>query len=223
MVIIALTTVFTLYVAAATMLYFTQTSIIFPRRATGPISPRPPEAPTRVLWIQTDSGERVEAWFIPGAGRAPDSPGPAVILAHGNATLIDHASDTVALYVARGVSVMLPEYRGYGRSEGLPSERGIVSDFVAAYDLLREQPEVQGDVIFGHGRSLGGGVIAQLAARRSLVALVIESSFTSVAAMARKSFMPGFICRHPFRTDSVLREYAGPVLLMHGTEGRAHV
>ncbi len=217
MVVIILSVVVLLYAAAAMILFFAQDAIIFPRHATGPTTDRPPHSPVDVVWLEAPGGERVEAWFVPGAGRTPSNPGPAVILAHGNATLIDHTLPTANVYAARGISVLSVEYRGYGLSDGAPSQRAIVADFVRAYDMLQNRPEVRGQPIIGHGRSLGGGVIAQLADRRDLSALIIESTFTSVVAMAHRSLMPGFICRHPFRTDRILADYEGKILLMHGT------
>ena len=81
-------------------------------------------------------GGGVEAWVLPGRGASAERPGPAVIFAHGNGELIDHWPDVLSWYVRQGVTVLLPEYRGYGRSAGRPSERDITDDFVWFHDDL---------------------------------------------------------------------------------------
>ena len=206
------------YMLAALVMLAVQDSLIFPRHYAGtPTQERPPEPWMEAVWMNRADGARVEGWFLPAPG-SESEPAPAVIFAHGNAMLIDHCLPVAKLYLDAGVSVLLPEFRGYGLSEGTPSQKGITSDMVAFHDWLRARPEVGDQPIIGHGRSLGGGVIAQLADQRDLDGLIIESSFTSIVAMARGYLMPPFICRHPFRTDHVLRDLDTPVLIMHGNE-----
>jgi len=167
------------------------------------------------LWIEGDQG-RVEAWLLPGEGVSPEAPGPAVIFAHGNAELIEHWPEVMGRYRRMGVSVLLPEYRGYGRSEGTPSEEGITEDFVAFYDLLVARPEVDpGRVVF-HGRSLGGGAVCALAKHRPPAAFVLQSTFTSVTAVASRWFVPRFLVRDRFESIDVLRGTDAPVLIVHG-------
>lgn len=159
----------------------------------------------------------VEAWLLPGRGVSADQPGPLVIFGHGNGELIDDWPPQLQPYLDAGLSVLLVEYRGYGRSPGTPSQRGIVEDFVAAYDDVVARPEIDADRVVLHGRSIGGGVLAQLAAHRPCAALVLESTFTSLAAMARGYLVPTLLLRHPFRTDRVLAQLDVPVLVLHGT------
>ena len=136
------------------------------------------EAGGESIWLDID-GERVEAWFLPATGALPH---PLLIHAHGNGELIDIQTKSVAPLRAAGISVLLVEYPGYGRSGGNPSEKSVTATFVAAYDRVKGDPRVDATRIIGYGRSLGGGAVAQLAARRPLAALVLESTFTSIAA-----------------------------------------
>jgi fermentation-respiration switch protein FrsA (DUF1100 family) len=85
------------------------------------------------------------------------------------------------------------------------------------YDWLVARPEVDASRILFHGRSLGGGVVADLATRRNAAAIVLESTFTSVASIWKRFGLPVFLCRNPFHTDLVMRNYGGPVLIFHGT------
>lgn len=201
-----------------------QRAVLFPGRFIPGVEldPRDFDATVEPWTIETAEGA-VEAWYLPafgGAGDAasaePPPPGPAVIFAHGNGELIDHWLGLLDPYRRMGVAVLLVEYRGYGRSAGVPTQRGITDDFLAAYDRLAALPEIDPDRIVAHGRSIGGGVACALAAERPIKALVLQSTFTSVRAMARRHLYPGSLMRDPFDNLAVLADYAGPVLLMHG-------
>jgi fermentation-respiration switch protein FrsA (DUF1100 family) len=209
--------VLAVYVAWCTMLFFYQGRLIFPAGMAPPPLPTAPDSAV-VERLELDGGGQVESWFMPAPGISPARPGAAVVFFHGNAELIDYQDTIIRDYHALGCSVLLPEYRGYGRSAGSPSEAGIVADAVRFYDLLIERGDVDRARIVMHGRSLGGGVAAQVAARRKPAALILESTFTSVAAMAHGYGVPRFLARHPFRTDRVLVELDIPVLIFHGTQ-----
>ncbi len=159
----------------------------------------------------------VEAWFLPGKGVSAASPGPLLVFAHGNGEVIDLWPEALSPYRAAGVSLLLPEYRGYGRSEGTPSERAIRDDFVALLDLVTARPEVDAERVAYHGRSLGGGAVCALARLRPPRALILESTFTSIRDRAAALFIPGFLVRDPFDNEEVVTALDVPVLVMHGT------
>ena len=167
------------------------------------------------MLIDTREGE-VEAWFIAGSGASITNPGPAVVYAHGNAELIDHAAGRLASYYGMGVSVLLGEFRGYGRSKGSPSEKKIVRDFTKFYDRLIARKDVDGKRIVFHGRSLGGGVVCALSRKREPAALIVDSTFTSVAAMARQHNLPGWIVPDKYDNVDALSKLKRPVLITHG-------
>jgi fermentation-respiration switch protein FrsA (DUF1100 family) len=171
----------------------------------------------RRLWIDSDQG-RVEAWLLPGRGVSEDRPGPAVVFAHGNAELIDHWPERLAPYRALGVSVVLPEYRGYGRSAGSPSEAAITDDLRALHALLSEHPLIDDARLVYHGRSLGGGAMCTLVRTHPPRALILESTFTSVTDIARRMYVPSFLIADPFDNLGAVRGYQGPLLVLHGSE-----
>lgn len=164
------------------------------------------------LWLDVD-GKRVEAWLLPG--EAPE-PAPLLIYTHGNGELIDFWADRFEPVRAAGIHVLLVEYPGYGRSAGRPSERSVTATMLAAYDRAAGDPRVDARRIVGYGRSLGGGAVAQLAARRPLAALILESSFTSVTDIVRGYGVPEWLIIKRFDTRAVLAAYHGPLLIMHG-------
>lgn len=206
-----------LYVVWCVVLYFYQDKLLFPAYlAPDPLPTKLYDARSKSITIETDEG-RSEAWFVPALWASAEKPAPVVVYFHGNAELIDYQSTTVDGYRAMGWSVLLPEYRGYGRSDGTPGERTIVADAVRFYDELVKRPEVDAGRIILHGRSVGGGPAAQLAARRPCRGLILESTFTSVVDMASKYFAPAALVKNPLRTDQVLPTLDVPVLIFHGT------
>jgi pimeloyl-ACP methyl ester carboxylesterase len=195
------------------LLHFLQQWGTFPSPPADAQMPRAvADARGEVGWVQVD-GHRVETWLLPAA--APGR-GPLLIYTHGNGELIDFWADQFDAIRAAGIGVLLVEYPGYGRSGGKPSERSIDATMVAAYDRIAQDPRVDPRRIFGHGRSLGGGAMAQLAAKRPLAALILESTFTSLADILRGYHLPDWMIRNRFDTVAVLREYRAPVLILHG-------
>lgn len=192
-------------------------AMLFPRFACVPArNPGAGVVGLERLWIDNELG-RVEAWLLPGDGVSEARPGPAAIFAHGNAELIEYWPEMLEPYRRMGVSLLLPEYRGYGRSAGRPTEEGIVADFVRFHDMLVARPEVDESRLVYHGRSLGGGAVAQLAARRPPAALVLQSTFTSVADVARRWLVPRALLVDRFETLPVVASLDAPLLVVHGS------
>lgn len=212
---VALIALLAYLVWCAGMLAF-QTNLIFPRHLAGePHRGVPPGA--EQVWIRAvDDGSKVEALYFQAPGAAA-APAPVVIYAHGNGELIGQQMHIVEMYRSMGMNVLLAEYRGYGNCEGTPSQRAIVSDFEQFHSWLLRRPEIDPDRFIYHGRSLGGGVAAQLAASRRPAALILETTFTSITSFAWRYGVPPFLVRSPFRTDRVLPTLRGvPILIMHG-------
>jgi fermentation-respiration switch protein FrsA (DUF1100 family) len=204
------------------MLLALQRAMIFPGAGSSPGEPDEAALSAAGItrwWLDTDVG-RVEAWYAQGDQVSADAPGPAVIFAHGNAEYIDGYGHLMSVWKAMGVSVLLLEFRGYGRSAGAPSQDAITQDAVQFYDRLAARPEVDPSRIIFQGRSLGGGVVCDLATQRPPAALILMSTFSSVARMARSYLVPRFLVRHPFDNVAALTDFARPVLIVHGTHDR---
>ena len=204
-------------VGLAGIAYFMQNSVIFPRSFAGPSTiDAPPLMGAEVWWFDVGGGQRVEAWWMPAAPSTVNGPAPTVLFFHGNGELIEHNLDLARIYLSLGINVAFLEYRGYGRSGGSPSERGIVRDATMLYNKVLEQKTVDRNRIILHGRSLGGGVAAALIAHHPPAAVILESTFTSMVAMMSRYSVPPVLCRNPFRTDRALAAFDGPTLLLHG-------
>ena len=191
------------------LLFVGQRALIFPgqRIPAG-------EAPSDVeqVWLQTDAG-KVEAWFLRGEGPGPR---PLLVYAHGNGELIDYAPQMVEPYRRMGFHVLLPEYRGYGRSAGSPSEATLVADAQRFLEQTLERDDVDASQLVFHGRSLGGGVVSGLARHVAPKALILESTFSSLAPIARRYLAPTFLIRDPFDSADAIGALDVPILIIHG-------
>jgi pimeloyl-ACP methyl ester carboxylesterase len=183
---------------------------LFPRhvRRAG----RFPEIAGGVRIARAIEGGEVEALFLPGRS----SPAPLVVFAHGNAELIDDWPSMLAPYRAMGCALLLPEYRGYGRSAGAPSERDLVDDFAWFVGRALARDDVDAERLVYHGRSLGGGVVTALALRRPPRAMVLTSTFASAADLFASYFVPRFLVLDPFDNEAAFAKLDLPILLAHG-------
>ncbi len=212
-----------IYAVYAGALYGLQDRLIYPRFMIR--DERSAPLPPGVSKLERQIGEgRVHAWLLmptrdhPRDGANPDAPAPLVVFFHGNA---ESAGSNIAFmqhYRDAGFAVLLPEYRGYAGSAGSPTQRGIVDDALWFIDEARKDPSVDATRLVLHGRSLGGGVAAQVAAKAKPDALILQSSFTSIASFAHAKLVPEFMVRSPYRTDAVLATLDCPVLILHGTQ-----
>lgn len=194
--------------------FLAQRAVLFPRSAIAPPAPLDLERlGVEPLWLET-GGVRSEAWLLPARGGAAQ--GPLLLHAHGNGELIDHWVDAFEPARARGISALLVEYPGYGRSGGAPSEASIRATLLAAFDWASATGRFDQRRIVGWGRSLGGGALCLLAKERPLAALVLESTFTSVCSLAARLGVPAFLVRDPFDNLERVRGFERPLLLLHG-------
>jgi uncharacterized protein len=185
----------------------------------------PPEAssglPIEEAWLTSADGLRLNAWFVPPPGGAV-SDAPAVLWLHGNGGNIRGVLPPVReLRQATGASFLLVDYPGYGRSEGEPSEEGLVGAAAAGIEYLARRTGRSPERVVCYGHSLGGGVAIQLARRTPCAGLILESTFTSMADMAelRLPWVPfvGAILRTRFESRETIAAITAPVLVLHGT------
>jgi alpha-beta hydrolase superfamily lysophospholipase len=197
------------------LIWSLQRLLVFPTWVMGPAPALRLPPGGELLTHETPEGT-IEALFLPADGASPSSPRPVVVFAHGNAERIDDWPTPLARYRAMGLSVLLCEYRGYGRSAGAPSQAAIVEDFARWVSRIHERPDVDPTRTVYHGRSLGGGIVSSLAERHPPAALILESTFTSVASLAARRGVPPPLVRDPLPVERVLQRLDVPVLIVHG-------
>lgn len=171
-----------------------------------------------VVTLTAEDGSKVPAWLFRPEVVDSDDPVPVLVWFHGNAEVIDQVAGyrEIELFRELGLAVLIPEFRGYGRAEGSPTQEAIVSDMVRFVASLDEQKGLDTTQVVYLGRSLGGGVAVAVAERRAPKALILQSTFTSIASFATRYLAPEALVRHPFRTDEVLPALDVPVLIFHG-------
>lgn len=162
-------------------------------------------------------GTRLHGWFAPGAGA------DTLLWFHGNAGNISYRVNNILMLNRRlGLNVFIFDYRGYGGSEGSPSERGMYADADAALTYLQSRPDVDADRIILFGRSLGCAVAVETAMRRPVKAVILESPFTSIAGMARATGpLTGLVPIHwllksKFDSLSKIAAVQSPLMVLHG-------
>ena len=169
----------------------------------------------RDVTLTTSDNVKIHGWFIPGAGSR------VLLFFHGNAGNISHRLDSIRQFHSLGLSVFIIDYRGYGQSDGRPTEAGMNRDALAAWEYLTgEMGTDPGDVIL-FGRSLGGAVAAKLAARTEPLALIVESSFTSVPDIASEIYpwLPArWLSRMRHATQDYVASARAPVLVIHSRD-----
>ncbi len=204
------------YAGVCTFMFFDQASFIyFPER---PYDATPASVGLRYEDVRLSAGDGVAlaAWWVPA-----ETPRGAVVMAHGNGGNMSHRLDKIGLFHDLGYGVMAFDYRGYGASEGRPTEEGTYADMAAAVDHATTVRGTSRARLVLYGESLGGAVAVEEAVRRAPAALVVDSSFTSVPAMASHYYpwLPTRLLLR-FRYDSLSR-MAGlkcPVLVLHSPQ-----
>lgn len=171
-------------------------------------------------WFISEDGTRTQGWWIPQQGPASERLNITVLLFHGNAGTISHRLEFHRQLHRLGVSLMAVEYRGYGDSEGSPTEDGLAMDARAAYSATRELANARGERLVVHGRSLGGAVAIRLASERQVDGLIAESTFTSLTEMAERSGIPfgRQLVAYDFPSIDRISEVDAPIFLIHGQD-----
>ena len=168
------------------------------------------------VYFPTSDGHRLHGWYIPGAT------GATLLWFHGNGGNIGHRVEELALVHARlGVNVFIFDYRGYGNSEGSPSERAIYRDARAALAYLQTRPELAPEQIVYFGRSLGAAVAIELAGDHPPAGLVLVAPFASLGDMARiaYSYLPlSWLLGNRYDSVARISQLHQPVLILHGDQ-----
>ncbi len=205
-----------IYFLVGLMLYLLQERMVF--QPFGVITETPEQIALEFenLIIDTDDGEKVHAWFVPGLNAKC-----TVLFCHGNAGNLSHRLDTVKVFNDLGINFCVFDYRGYGSSTGTCSEEGLYKDSEAVWKYLVEEREIPSDRILIDGRSLGGAVAARLAGKVNPAGLILESAFASIPDMAPKMsmFYPvEKLTRIKMPTANYVQDVKCPVLILHSSE-----
>lgn len=204
----------TVYLVVLGMLYLLQDSLLYP--AGGPTHVATPDA-LGLEWspvtLTTADELQLDAWWLPHP-----APLANLLFLHGNAGNISHRLQSLEQFHRLGLSVLILDYRGYGRSEGRPSEAGTALDARAGWQWLEQNTE--GRIVL-FGRSLGAAVAAELATEKQAAAVILESPFRSVPDLAA-SLYPWLPVRRLVRQRYPVIEQVlhidAPLLIIHSKD-----
>jgi len=190
------------------MLYFPEKEIV--------MTPGDINLPYEEITFKTKDGIAIAAWFVP----AENEKG-VLLFCHGNAGNISHRLDSIKIFNSLSLSVLIFDYRGYGRSEGKPDEEGTYLDAQAAWDYLVQAKEKVPEKIMIFGRSLGGAVAAELALRANPAGLIVESSFSSIPDLGKKLYpwLPvKMLSKYHYATVDKVNLVKCPKLIIHSPQ-----
>lgn len=166
--------------------------------------------------FKTVDAKLLNGWFVP----AKDAK-VTVLYCHGNAGNIYHRLHKVKFFHEMGFNFFIFDYRGYGKSTGTPSQKGLYKDAQAAYDYIISRNDVDKNKIVVYGKSLGGPVAADLCLHRKASALILEGSFASVTLRAQQlyPFLPmKLLITQEYDAMAKVKDMAVPKLIVHGKQ-----
>ena len=172
-------------------------------------------ADVEAVTFDTDDGIRLHGWFV----KSRPSPGFTLVVFNGNAGNRAYRSGLAQAFRARGVGVLLFDYRGFGGNDGRPTEAGLAADARAARAYLATRPDVDSRRVVYFGESLGAAVAVRLAVEHPPAALVLRSPFTSLADVGRVHypFLPvRWLLRDRFQSLERIAQINSPLLVIAG-------
>ena len=208
-----------LYLAICVLLYMKQEQAIFYPELLGRQLENNPEdigLPYENVRVQTEDGIKLHGWYIPASDARV-----TLLFCHGNAGNIAHRLESIALFNALGLNVLIFDYRGYGQSTGKVSEQGLYEDAHAMWQELTEKRGITPEHIVVFGRSLGAAVASQLGTRVKPAAVILESAFASVPDMAAQlyPFLPvRLLVRYQLDNVRHVQQLQSPLLVIHSEE-----
>ncbi len=204
------------YAVVLVLMYLFQAAFVyFPTRNIA-VTPEIRDLAYEDVWLYTDDDIRIHGWYVPS-----DRDRGYVLFFHGNAGNISDRIESIVHFNNLGLNVLIIDYRGYGNSEGRPSEQGTYRDAEAGWRYLTEVREASPSHIILFGRSLGGGVASWLASQVEAGGLVLESTFTSAVDLASDIY-PMFpvrllmYIRYP--VTEYLKDITMPVMVAHSVD-----
>ncbi|MFH1371629.1 MAG: alpha/beta hydrolase [Planctomycetota bacterium] len=211
------------YMGLALTLYFMQPKFVYDPIKELPYTPAELGLDFEQVTFRTGDRLNLHGWFVPASAKPLGEIGTdfTVLYCHGNGGNMMFFLDTVNLLNGLGLNCFIFDYRGYGSSQGSPSENGTYLDVRAAYRWLTKKKGIPQQKIIIFGWSLGGSVAAYLAARTRSAGLVIEGAFTSYADIGSKyyPYMPvRWFARFKYPTIDYVRKVKCPILVIHSRD-----
>ena len=168
------------------------------------------------IFFVSEDNLRLNGWFIPA-----EAPRATILFSHGNAGNMSHRLQIIEIFHRLNLNVFIYDYRGYGKSQGVPSEQGLYRDVQAAYRYLTEQRKLDAASLVIFGKSIGANVAIDLASRVEAGLFISDSGFTSAYEMGRRLFpyLPvKFLISIKYDALSKIKDITIPKLIIHSQE-----
>ena len=168
------------------------------------------------VYFESLDGTRLNGWYV-----APAKGMPTAIYAHGNGGNMGSRTRMVYHFMTRGYGFLMFDYRGYGSSEGSPSEVGVYQDFEAASHYVEQVHKIPASQQIAVGESLGSAAVVDVASRKSFRQVVLLSAFTSGEDFAIHNIFPvslDFLTRQKFDSVSKINRITVPLVIVHGED-----
>ncbi len=212
----ALFILISVWILLSILLYLFQPGFIYYPYKKVEVTPAAIQLKYEDVFLTTSDNIKLNGWWIPRLNSRA-----TLLFLHGNAGNISHRLDSIKIFHDLGLSVFIIDYRGYGNSEGKPSEKGTYLDAEAAWQYLVNEKNIASDEIIVFGRSLGGAVASWLATKHTVAGLILESTFTSIEDMGRHyyPYLPvKFLARIKYPTLKRISQVNSPVLVIHSPD-----
>lgn len=167
------------------------------------------------VYFLTKDQVKLNGWFIPARNARA-----TLIFCHGNAGNIGDRLGKIELFHRLGLSLFIFDYRGYGNSQGRPTEKGMYQDTLSAYDYVMTRDSVDAARIIVYGASLGGTAAIDLATQRKFAGVIVDSSFTNAVDMGKRivPFVPSFLLRIKLDSAAKIKALRAPILFLHSVD-----
>jgi len=207
---------FFLFIVYAVYLYFNQSKYVYFPTSDIVATPSDSGLFYEDLMLKTSDGIKISAWYIHA-----ENPKATLLFFHGNGGNISYRIEFIEVFYSLNISTFIIDYRGYGKSEGSPTEKGTYLDSEAAWDYLVNEKNTDPSSIVIYGKSLGGPIAARLAEKHNPAALILDSTFTSTKDIAVKlyPFLPvKKFLKFEYDTVRYLKGIDCPVLIIHSID-----
>lgn len=184
------------------------------------------------MYLTASDNVKINAWYIKAKNNKP-----TILFCHGNGGNISYYEDLANVFSSKDYGILLLDYRGYGKSQGSPSETGLYKDIDAALKFLRENEKLSNNQIILYGWSLGGGVVTEVASKEKFMAVILQSTFTNIKEEAVcvyqrvtdnkfartfiKTFFENMICYQKYDNKSKIAKISSPLLIAHDVPDKA--
>lgn len=210
------------YVVFLLLLYFNQSQLIYRPSREVVNTPKTIGLDYQDVQLVTQDQVKLSAWFIPA--RNNDAIGKAVILyCHGNGGNISHRLSYLPIFHGENLATFIFDYRGYGHSEGTPTEVGTYADVEAAWHYLTVTKQIPAYKIIVYGESLGGAIATYIAQKHQVGGLILASTFTAITDRAAElyPFFPiRWISKFSYNSLERMPTIKTPILVIHSSEDR---